>query len=121
MQSITDIEQPAGHMRGTFRADAAGRYCLRTVTPVSYPIPDDGPVGQLLSALGRHPFRPAHVHFMISAANHRRLVTHLFIAGDRYLESDAVFGVKPSLVVTPGGEGDDRCVCYDFVLAAAPA
>ena len=58
---------------------------------------------------------------MISAANHRRLVTHLFIAGDRYLESDAVFGVKPSLVVSPVGEGDDRCVCYIFVLAAAAA
>ena len=121
MYNVQDIEQPAGHMRGTFRTDEAGRYCLRTVTPVSYPSPDDGPVGQLLGALGRHPFRPAHVHFMISAANHRRLVTHLFIAGDRYLESDAVFGVKPSLVVTPVGEGDDRSVCYNFVLAAAPA
>jgi protocatechuate 3,4-dioxygenase beta subunit len=121
MYNVQDINQPANHMRGTFRADEAGRYCLRTVTPVSYPIPDDGPVGQLLDALGRHPFRPAHVHFMISAANHRRLVTHLFIAGDRYLQSDAVFGVKPSLVVTPVGEGEDKCVCYNFVLAAAPA
>ena len=121
LYNVQDIEQPAGHMRGTFRADEAGRYCFRTVTPVSYPIPDDGPVGQLLGALGRHPFRPAHIHFMISAANHRRLVTHLFIAGDRYLNSDAVFGVKPSLVVAPVGEGDDRSVCYDFVLAAAPA
>jgi protocatechuate 3,4-dioxygenase beta subunit len=117
MYDVQDINQPAGHLRGTFRADEAGRYCLRTVTPVSYPIPVDGPVGQLLGALGRHPFRPAHIHFMISAARHRRLVTHLFIAGDRYLESDAVFGVKPSLVVTPVDVGDGRCVCHNFVLA----
>jgi protocatechuate 3,4-dioxygenase beta subunit len=121
MYDVQDTSQPAGHMRGTFRADAAGRYCFQTVTPVSYPIPDDGPVGQLLRALGRHPFRPAHVHFMISAAHHRRLVTHLFIAGDRYLESDAVFGVKPSLVVTPVDEGDGRRVRHNFVLAAEPA
>ena len=121
MYDVQDINQPAGHLRGTFRADEAGRYCLRTVTPVSYPIPVDGPVGQLLGALRRHPYRPAHIHFMISAAKHRRLVTHLFIAGDRYLESDAVFGVRPSLVVTPVDEGDGRRVCHDFVLAEEPA
>jgi protocatechuate 3,4-dioxygenase beta subunit len=121
MYDAQDINQPAGHMRGTFRADATGCYHFRTVTPVGYSIPDDGPVGQLLRTLGRHPFRPAHIHFMISAANHRRLVTHLFIAGDRYLESDAVFGVKPSLVVTPMGAGNDRHVWHDFVLAAAAA
>jgi catechol 1,2-dioxygenase len=66
--------------------------------PVSYPIPDDGPAGQLLAATGRHPFRPAHIHFMIGAPGYRTLVTHLFFEGDEYLKSDAVFGVKPSLV-----------------------
>ena len=122
LYNVQDSEQPAGHMRGTFRADEAGRYLLANGYLVSFnSIPDDGPVGQLPVRFRRHPFRPAHIHFMISAANHRRLVTHLFIAGDRYLQSDAVFGVKPSLVVTPDGEGNDRSVCYDFVLAAAPA
>jgi protocatechuate 3,4-dioxygenase beta subunit len=79
----------------------AGTYSFRTIMPVSYPIPDDGPAGQLLAAMGRHPFRPAHIHFMISAPGYRTLVTHLFFEGDEFLESDAVFGVKPSLVVRP--------------------
>ncbi len=86
---------------------------------MSYPIPDDGPAGQLLRALGRHPFRPAHVHFMISAPSYRKLVTHLFLAGDKYLESDAVFGVKPSLVVQPVRRDGTLTVAYDFGLARA--
>ena len=70
-----------------------------------------------LRGLGRHPFRPAHVHFMISAPRFRKLVTHLFLKGDKYLESDAVFGVKPSLIVLPVRQGNTLTVTYDFGLA----
>lgn len=119
MYDVQDDEQPRGHLRGTFRTDKEGRYSIRSIVPVSYPIPDDGPVGQLLAALGRHPYRPAHVHFMICAPNHERLVTHLFIAGDPYLQSDAVFGVKQSLIVTPMMKDGVKYARYDFVLASA--
>jgi protocatechuate 3,4-dioxygenase beta subunit len=95
----------------------AGTYRFRTIMPVSYPIPDDGPAGQLLGAMGRHPFRPAHIHFMISAPGYRSLVTHLFFEGDEFLESDAVFGVKPSLVVRPELKGGINTVEYTFGLA----
>ena len=77
-----DAEQPRGHLRASFRSDAAGVYRFRTIVPVSYPIPDDGPAGQLLKAMERHPFRPAHVHFMISASGFRTLVTHQFFEGE---------------------------------------
>jgi len=73
---------------------------FRTILPCSYPIPTDGPVGELLAATRRHPMRPAHVHFLVRAPAKQPLVTHVFVAGDRYLASDAVFGVKPSLVAT---------------------
>jgi catechol 1,2-dioxygenase len=95
----------------------AGTYRFRTIMPVSYPIPDDGPAGQLLAAMGRHPFRPAHIHFMISAPGYRTLVTHLFFEGDEFLESDAVFGVKPSLVVRPELKEATNTVEYNFGLA----
>jgi hydroxyquinol 1,2-dioxygenase len=104
-------------LRASFRTDAAGRYQFETILPVSYPIPDDGPAGQLLAAMGRHPFRPAHVHFMISAPGYRTLVTHLFFEGDEYLESDAVFGVKHSLIVRPKMNNGTSTVAYDFGLA----
>jgi catechol 1,2-dioxygenase len=84
---------------------------------VSYPIPNDGPAGQLLAAMGRHPFRPAHIHFMISASGYRALVTHLFLHGDKYLQSDAVFGVKPSLIIRPSLIDGINTVEYDFGLA----
>ena len=86
---------------------------------MSYPIPDDGPAGQLLEGLGRHPFQPAHIRFMISAPQYRTLVTHLFLAGDKYLGSDAVFGVKPSLIVKPTAQDGAMTVTYDFGLARA--
>ena len=79
-------------MRARFRADASGRFWFWTIVPSFYPIPDDGPVGDMLRAQGRHPFRPAHVHFMISAPEYETLVTHVFIEGDKYLDSDVVFG-----------------------------
>jgi protocatechuate 3,4-dioxygenase beta subunit len=83
LYDVQDQEQPKGHLRGSFRTDAAGTFRFRTITPVSYPIPNDGPAGQLLAAMGRHPFRPAHIHFMISAPGYRTLVTHLFLEGGR--------------------------------------
>jgi hydroxyquinol 1,2-dioxygenase len=86
------------HMRGKFRSDADGRYLLRTVLPVNYPIPSDGPVGAMLRATGRHPWRPAHIHFVVSADGYDPVTTHIFDRTDPYLESDAVFAVKPSLV-----------------------
>jgi len=94
-----DPEQPDMNLRGKFLSDREGRYCFVGIKPVSYPIPDDGPVGQLLRALGRHPFRPAHIHLLISADGFVPVTTHLFVKGDAYLDSDAVFGTKDSLVV----------------------
>ena len=94
-----DPEQPDMNLRGKFRTDSEGRYCFVGIKPVSYAIPDDGPVGQLLRALGRHPFRPAHIHLLISADGFVPVTTHLFVKGDEYLDSDAVFGTKDSLVV----------------------
>lgn len=91
--------QPAGNGRGLFRADEDGRVWFRTVVPSHYPIPTDGPVGRLLGALGRHPYRPAHIHFIVRAEGYRELTTHIFVADSPYLDSDAVFAVKQSLVV----------------------
>lgn len=90
--------QPDRNLRGLFTADAGGRFWFSTVIPRYYPIPDDGPVGGLLRASGRHPFRPAHIHFLVSAPGHATVTTHLFVAGSPYIGSDAVFGVKESLV-----------------------
>jgi len=94
-----DPEQPDMNLRGKFRTDSEGRYCFTGIKPVSYAIPDDGPVGRLLRSLGRHPFRPAHIHLLISADGFAPLTTHLFVKGDPYLDSDAVFGTKDSLIV----------------------
>ena len=90
--------QPERNLRGLFTADDQGRYWFRTVLPKWYPIPDDGPVGDLLAATGRHPNRPAHVHLIAGAAGHAPLTTHVFLAGSPWLDSDAVFGVKDTLV-----------------------
>jgi protocatechuate 3,4-dioxygenase beta subunit len=86
------------HMRGKFRSDGEGRFLVRTVLPVHYPIPADGPVGAMLRATGRHPWRPAHIHFVVSAEGYEPVTTHIFDREDDYLESDAVFAVKDSLV-----------------------
>jgi protocatechuate 3,4-dioxygenase beta subunit len=90
--------QPERNLRGLFTADADGRFWFRSIVPRHYPIPDDGPVGELLAATARHPNRPAHVHFLVTAPGHRPVTTHLFVAGDPYIDSDAVFGVKESLI-----------------------
>jgi catechol 1,2-dioxygenase len=81
-----------------FRTGADGRYWFRAVKPKFYPIPDDGTVGKLLGALGRHPYRPAHLHYIIKADGFETLTTHIFDPDDPYINSDAVFGVKESLL-----------------------
>src|SRR5579884_4322280 len=93
-----DADPDALHMRGKFTTDAEGRYLVRTVRPVNYPIPSDGPVGAMLKATGRHPWRPAHIHFVVSADGYEPVTTHIFDRADPYLASDAVFAVKESLV-----------------------
>jgi hydroxyquinol 1,2-dioxygenase len=133
---LYDVQRPGGldrpGLRARFRADGSGAFRFRSIVPSFYPIPDDGPVGELLKLQGRHPYRPAHVHFMISAPGCETLVTHVFVAGDRYLDSDVVFGVKDALVASlepqPAGvgthgdraDGPMRALRYDFVLADAP-
>ena len=88
------------HLRGRFRSDEDGRFLIRTVRPVYYAIPTDGPVGRMLSATNRHPWRPAHIHFVVSAEGCEPVTTHIFDDADPYLESDTVFAVKNSLMCT---------------------
>ena len=90
--------QPPFNLRGIFTSDADGRFWFRSAKPRHYPIPDDGPVGKLLTALGRHPNRPAHLHFIVEADGFDRVVTHIFTPDCVYLGEDAVFGVKDSLI-----------------------
>jgi len=124
--------------RATLNADERGAFYFKSIRAESYPIPHDGPVGQMLEALGRHPWRPAHLHFMVTAPGFERLITHVFRNGDQYLDSDAVFGVRSSLIADwdehPPGHAPDGTVSavpfytlnFRFVLnpasaAAAPA
>ena len=117
--------------RGHLFSDGDGRFWFWTVKPTAYPIPTDGPVGELLAAAGRGMMRPAHVHFMVEAAGFQKLTTHVFVAGDPHLDADAVFGVKRSLVTgferhEPGTAPDGTVLdvpfhtaTYDLVLAPA--
>jgi hydroxyquinol 1,2-dioxygenase len=121
-----DLAKPA--FRARFQTNAEGHFHFWSIMPKFYPIPDDGPVGEMLKATGRHPYRPAHVHFMISAPRHETLITHVFAADSPYLDSDAVFGVKNALITTishepPGAAPDGRTMekpwrklSYDFGL-----
>ncbi|PWE31598.1 6-chlorohydroxyquinol-1,2-dioxygenase [Pararhodobacter marinus] len=114
--------QPKWNNRGRFFTGADGRYAFRGIKPVAYPIPDDGPVGQMLGHLGRHPYRPAHMHYLVTAEGFQKLVTHTFVGDDSYLTSDAVFGVKESLIAPYERlEGEDTLWRseYDFVLVPA--
>jgi hydroxyquinol 1,2-dioxygenase len=127
-EGMYDLQQPNPDemdFRGRFRTGNDGRFQFRSVKPSSYPVPDDGPVGKMLLALGRHPYRPAHLHFMISAPGFNTLTTALYIAGDPYLDSDAVFGSKESLVVSyrrsPKDASSPDTIDFEFVLAAATA
>lgn len=127
-----DVQSPdaLGHYehraRGRLLSGADGGFHFRSILAEHYPIPHDGPVGSMLAALGRHPWRPAHLHFMIQAPGYERLITHVFREGDKYLDSDAVFGVRTSLIAdwvrqapsTDGGEENAELYTleYDFVL-----
>ncbi|MBC7579455.1 MAG: intradiol ring-cleavage dioxygenase [Tardiphaga sp.] len=92
--------------RARFITDADGRLYFRTILPCSYPIPTDGPVGEMILQTGRHPMRPAHVHFLVDAPGYEPLVTHVFMDGDKYLDSDVVFGVKDELIATIEARND---------------
>jgi len=107
--------------RAQLVSDEDGRFHFRSIVAHCYPIPHDGPVGDLLTALGRHPWRPAHLHFRIEAPGYERLITHIFRRGDPHLESDAVFGVRSTLVADwvrhePAGTEPYYALDYDFVL-----
>jgi hydroxyquinol 1,2-dioxygenase len=117
--------------RGVLRSNAEGQVYFKSVLAQAYPIPSDGPVGRMLEATARHPWRPAHMHFMIEAPGYQRLVTHVFRDHDQYLDSDAVFGVRSSLIThwdkheagaTPdGGQSDSvfYTLDFDFILNRA--
>jgi hydroxyquinol 1,2-dioxygenase len=126
MQMEGDVGMKA---RGRIRTDAQGRYSFRSIKPEYYPVPTDGPVGRMLDKMGRHPMRPGHIHMIISAPGHHAVTTHLFAAGSQYIDSDAVFGVKESLITGfakhPAGTAPDGSkidvpyytVNYDFRLS----
>jgi hydroxyquinol 1,2-dioxygenase len=128
MQMPGDVGMKA---RGRIRTDSEGRYWFRSIRPTFYPVPTDGPVGRMLAKMGRHPFRPGHIHMIVSAAGHEPVTTHLFVADSEYLDSDAVFGMKESLVAkfnrhpagkAPTGESVSTpfyTVEYDFRLRPA--
>lgn len=117
--------------RATLHADDKGHFHFKSIRAEAYPIPHDGPVGKMLESLGRHPWRPAHLHFMITAPGYERLITHVFRNGDRYLDSDAVFGVRSSLIAdwiehpagtTPDGKHSEvpfYTLDFRFVLNSA--
>ena len=129
LYAVQRPEAPEEHLRGRYRTREDGAFAFVAVRPVPYPIPDDGPVGRMLRATGRHPWRPAHIHLIVRAAGFRSVATHIFDATSEYLDSDAVFAVKPSLVRTfvergaddperPAGiEGDWASLELDLVLA----
>lgn len=116
-----DVQKTEGtNLRARFHADAEGKFNFKCVLPASYPVPHDGPVGRMLVATGRHPMRPGHLHTMLSAPGYNTLVTHLFVKGDEYLDSDAVFGVKDSLIVDfKKAASGEYSAHYDFVLIPA--
>jgi catechol 1,2-dioxygenase len=125
--------QPVGNLRGVFTSEADGSYWFRTVKPRFYPIPNDGPVGQLLERLGRHPNRAAHIHFIVTAPGYEPLITHVFAPDCQYLREDTVFGVKRSLIADFRRVDDPEraralafgspfwTVDWDFVLAPVGA
>lgn len=117
---LYDVQRPeleAAQGRGVLATDAQGRFWFDSVLPVPYPIPTDGPVGGLLKATRRPPWRPAHLHFRIAAAGFQTLITHVFRAGDPHLQNDPVFGVRPSLVADWPRSADGRHeLQFDFIL-----
>jgi hydroxyquinol 1,2-dioxygenase len=108
-----DMQLPGAEMaaRARIQTDAEGRYWFWSIKPTYYPVPVDGPVGRMLDGMGRNPNRPGHIHMMVYAPGHVKLTTHLFVANSPYIDSDAVFGVRPSLIVDfeqhPAGQAPD--------------
>ena len=98
LYGVQNPHAPEHHLRGRFRTRDDGSYGFLAVRPVPYTIPDDGPVGRMLAATGRHPWRPAHIHMILRAPGYRTVATHIFDAASEYLDSDAVFAVKPTLL-----------------------
>jgi hydroxyquinol 1,2-dioxygenase len=120
LYDLQDAKQPEINMRGRFRSTDNGSFSFRTTKPLSYSVPTDGPVGKLLKAEARHSYRPAHIHFMISAEGYETLTTALYIAGDRYIDSDAVFGAKDELVAAYIKGGADGVDALEFSFALLP-
>jgi hydroxyquinol 1,2-dioxygenase len=124
--------EPTMKARGRFRTDGEGRYWFWSIMPAYYPIPDDGTVGKMMRATGRGIYRPGHLHMQVSAPGHVLLTTHIFVASSPYIDEDAVFGKRDSLVVDfarhpPGKAADGRemkvpyhSASYDFRLAPTP-
>ena len=110
LYSNQDAAQPEGNLRRRMKTAADGGYAFTTVRPGPYTVPDDGPVGELLRATGRHAWRPAHFHFMISAEGYRPLTTEIFPDDDPYIDEDAVFGVRDRLAVKLVSETDPSAV-----------
>ena len=131
LYAVQDPDAPEFHLRGRFFTREDGGYAFLTTRPTPYPIPHDGPVGHMLEATGRHPWRPAHVHMIVSAPGYETVTTHVFDSESAYLDSDAVFAVKPSLLRTfvnrsvddperpDGVSGDWVSAENDIVLAPA--
>jgi catechol 1,2-dioxygenase len=123
LYAVQRAEGPDDHLRGRFRTRDDGSYAFVGVRPVVYPIPTDGPAGRMLAATDRHPWRPAHVHMIVTAPGYERLTTHFFDAETDYLDSDAVFAVKPSLVrefvARPAGDPIRWSCEIDIVLPPA--
>ena len=131
LYAVEDPDQADDNLRCRLHADTEGAYSFTTIRPMPYTVPDDGPAGIMLHAMGRHPWRPAHIHFKVSADGYQDLVTELYPDDDRYIEEDAVFGVRDSLSVAfnRNGSNDDAKLygltapffdlTYDFVLRSA--
>jgi catechol 1,2-dioxygenase len=115
LYDVQDADVEGMDMRGRFVTGPDGRYAFDTIRPIAYKIPDDGPVGKMVEQAGRHPWRPAHTHVMLSADGYKRVITHLFDAASDYLDSDIVFGVRESLIADMSGD----TLSYDFVLEPA--
>jgi catechol 1,2-dioxygenase len=115
---VWDERQPDGNFRGRIKAEEDGSYEFQTMLPKPYTVPTSGPVGRYLEAVGQHPWRPAHIHFKVTAPGHRTLVTQLFFPGDPYLENDTIGAVKPALV-RPVEKHADHLTC-DFDITLAP-
>lgn len=116
LYSGQDEEQPEYNLRARMTTGADGRYLFSTVRPAPYTVPDDGPVGELLRATGRHPWRPSHLHFIVTASGHRSLVTEVFPSDDPYLDEDAVFGVRERLIMDYVKKDDTSILPDDLAI-----